>query len=372
MTTTQRDYYEILGVGRDASDAEIKSAYRKLALKYHPDKNKEPGAAEKFKEATEAYSVLSDAEKRARYDRLGHAAFDTGPGGGPGPDFDFRDVFSQFSDIFGDSGGSLFESLFGGGFGGRRGGGGRRVQRGRSLRAVVEIPLREVLTGTTRTLEVKRAEACTACGGSGAEAGSQRSTCPTCGGAGQILQRRGFMAMSSTCPQCAGEGSVVEDPCRECRGSGLGEQTRRIEVRIPAGIEDGARIRLPGEGEAGPRGGPPGDLYVEVHVRPEDGFHREGRDLYVEVPITWPQAVLGDRITVPTLEGEARMTVPAGTPTGKVFRLRGQGLPPLDGGPRGDLFARVFVTVPEKLTREQRKLVERLHETMRGDGGTGS
>ena len=355
---TKRDYYEVLGVPRDADESAIKSAYRKLALRYHPDRNKQSDAADKFKEASEAYAVLSDSEKRQRYDRLGHAGVESGPGGRV--DFEnLEDIFSQFSDIFGGRGGGLFENLFG--FGG--GGGGRAgAHRGRSLRAVVEIELEEVLTGTERTLTVRRDEECGRCQGSGARPGSQPEACPACGGRGQIHQQQGFFAVRSTCPRCQGEGSVVSAPCSECLGSGHREARRDIRVQIPAGIEGGAQIRLGGEGDAGRRGGPPGDLFVEVRTRPHPRFHRDGRDLYVEIPVSYSQAALGDKIPVQTIDGEARMTVPAGTPTGKVFRLRGQGLPKLHGGRRGDLMVRVYVDVPKKLGREEKNLIKRLFE----------
>lgn len=352
----QRDYYEVLGVARDADEADVKSAYRKLALKYHPDRNKEADASDKFKEATEAYSVISDPEKRARYDRFGHAGVGAGPDGG-GVQYDVNDILSQFSDIFGGGGGSIFETLFG--FGRGTVGGGAR---GRSLRAAVEIGIEEVLEGTERTLTLRRAESCTACTGSGAAPGAKRETCPTCRGRGAIAQQQGFLAVRTACPRCNGQGETVSKPCPTCSGEGRALKSSELRVRIPAGIESGAQIRLAGEGEAGARGGPPGDLFVEVRVREKEGFHRDGQDLYVEVPVSWPQAVLGDRIQVPTLDGEARMNVPAGTATGKLFRIRGQGLPPLHGGSRGDLMVRVFVSVPEKLNREQKSIVKRLFE----------
>lgn len=354
----QRDYYEVLGVGRDAQEADVKSAYRKLALKYHPDRNKEAGASEKFKEATEAYSVLSDAEKRAAYDRFGHAGVGGGAQGGGGVQVDIEDIMQQFADVFG-GGGSIFESLFGA-FGGGRGGGG--AGRGRSLRAAVEIELQELLHGAERTLTLKRQEACEVCSGSGAERGTERESCPTCRGRGVVQQQQGFFAVRAACPRCAGGGTIARKPCTPCEGRGLQARTRELRIKIPAGIESGAQIRLSGEGDGGPHGGPPGDLFVEVRVAEKPGFHRQGQDLYVEVPLGWPQAALGDRIRVPTLEGDARMNVPAGTPTGKLFRIRGQGLPPLHGGPRGDLLVRVFITVPEKLSREQKSLVKRLFE----------
>ncbi|RMH01608.1 MAG: molecular chaperone DnaJ [Planctomycetota bacterium] len=357
---SQRDYYEVLGVPRDADAEAIKKAYRRLALKYHPDRNEgDSEAAEKFKEASEAYAVLSDPEKRARYDRFGHAGL--GNGGGGGVHFEnIEDIFAQFGDIFG-GGGGLFENLFG--FGGR--GRGRSVRRGRSLRATVEIGLEEVLTGTERTLAIQREEACLDCGGSGASRGSRPAVCPTCRGRGQVHQQQGFFAVRTTCPQCRGEGEVIADPCRGCGGSGLAPRRREILVRIPPGIEDGAQIRLGGQGEAAPRGGENGDLFVEVRVVEKPGFHREGRDLYVEVPISYAQAALGDKIEVAGLDGAVRISVPAGTPTGKVFRVRGKGLPRLHGGHRGDLYVRVYVRVPERLGREEKQLIKQLRELER-------
>lgn len=359
---SQRDYYEVLGVGRDASDADIKSAYRKLALKFHPDRNKDEGASDKFKEATEAYGILSDGDKRARYDRFGHAGVGGGPGGSGGPAVDFGDIFSQFGDIFGGrgggGGGSIFESLFGMG-GGR---GRSQGKPGRSLRASVEITMQEVLGGAERTLTLRRNETCESCEGSGAAPGGVKETCTGCGGQGAVHQQQGFFAVRTACPRCQGEGSVISKPCGTCRGQGLSQKEREIEVRIPEGIEDGAQIRLSGQGESGRGGAPDGDLFVEVHVTEQEGFHRDGRDLYTEVGLTWPQAVLGDKIIVETLDGEARMSVPAGTPTGKLFRIASQGLPRLHGGARGDLLVRVYVEVPTKLTREQKSLVKKLRE----------
>ncbi|HEX9794621.1 MAG TPA: molecular chaperone DnaJ [Planctomycetota bacterium] len=358
-----RDYYEVLGVARDAEADAIKAAYRKLALQYHPDRNKEADAEDRFKEAAEAYAILSDPDKRAAYDRFGHAGV-SGQGGG-GVHFDnIEDIFSRFSEIFGGGGGGggaggggLFENLFG--FGGRERGG---PPRGRSLRAGVEITLLEVLNGCMRTLSLRRNETCSACTGSGAAPGTSPQTCSTCRGRGQVHQQQGFFAVRTACPSCQGSGQVIPEPCTTCEGHGLVPRKREIEVRIPPGIEDGARIRLAGEGEGGQRGGSAGDLFVEVAVRPDDRFHRDGRDLYLEVAISYAQAVLGDKILVQTLDGEVRMTVPAGTPTGKLFRLRSQGLPRLQGSRRGDLFARVFIDVPGKLSREEKTLVKRLFE----------
>ena len=354
---SQRDYYKVLGVPRNAGDADIKSAYRKLALKYHPDRNEEEGAADKFKEASEAYSVLSNKEKRPRYDQIGHDRFVGGGGGSH--NVDFNDISSQFGDIFGGGGGgSIFETIFGGG--------GQRAQRnntGRSMRANVDISLAEVLNGATRTLSMRRKENCSSCDGSGAAPGGSVETCDGCHGRGVVQQRQGFFVTQAECPRCDGGGQTISKPCGTCRGTGLEAKRTEIEVNIPAGIEDGAQIRHTGEGEAGRNGGPAGDLYVEVNVRQQDGFIRQGRDLYTELEITWPQAVLGDKVIVPTLEGEAKMTVPEGTATGKVFRISGQGLPRLhESKKRGDLHVRIKVDVPKKLSREEKVLIKDLHK----------
>ncbi len=353
---TQRDYYEVLGVSRDAGDADVKSAYRKLALKYHPDRNKDEGSAEAFKEAAEAYAVLSDPEKKRLYDQFGHAGVRGGPGhpGAPGG-MNVEDIFSQFGDIFGGRGGTLFENLFGG-FGGGR----ERTPRGRSLRAAVTVDLADLLAGTERTLMLRRRELCKGCDGSGCRPGTSAQKCATCRGRGQVHQQQGFFAVATTCPSCHGNGQTISDPCQDCRGHGLGEVRREISVQIPAGIDEGAQIRLAGEGDALP-GGSPGDLFVAVEIQHSDTFHRDGQDLYIEVPVTFSQAALGDKLVVPTLEGQAKMTVPAATPTGKLFRLRGNGLPRLHGGRRGDLFVRVFVEVPKKLSKEQKNLIKELH-----------
>ena len=315
------------------------------------------GADDKFKEASEAYSVLSDKEKRPRYDQYGHAGVGGGPGGG-GPHVDLNDIFSQFGDIFGGGGGgSIFETMFGGG---------QRAQRnngGRSLRASVDISLLEVLNGTERNLSLRRKESCSTCKGSGAAPGGTVDTCDGCHGRGVVQQRQGFFVSQAECPRCNGRGQTISKPCGTCRGTGHEAKRTEIAVTIPAGIDDGAQIRLTGQGEAGTNGGPSGDLYVEVNVRNHESFIRQGRDLYIELPITWPQAVLGDKITVSTLDSEAKMTIPAGTPTGKVFRVSGHGLPGLHNkGARGHLHVRVVVSVPTKLNREEKSLVKDLHK----------
>jgi molecular chaperone DnaJ len=350
----KRDYYEVLGVSRGANEAEIKTAYRKLAVRYHPDKN--PGdaeAEEKFKEAAEAYSVLSVAEQRARYDRFGHAGV-SGAAGAQGAWG--AQGFGGIEDILGD--------LFGFGevFGGARGAGGRRssAQRGADLRYDLEMTLEEAAAGMTAQLRVPRLEACEACKGSGAAPGTQPESCPGCAGAGQVRYQQGFFSVARTCGQCRGAGRVIRTPCEACKGAGRVEREKQIEVKIPAGVETGSRLRLVGEGEAGAQGGPAGDLYVVIHVKEHETFERQGNNLYASVPVTFAQAALGSETTVPTLDGQESLKVPAGTQTGTVFRLKGHGMPVLGGRGRGDLFVSVTVVTPTTLTREQRKLLEQL------------
>ena len=359
----KRDYYEVLGVSRGATEAEIKSAYRKLAVRYHPDKN--PGdqaAEEKFKEAAEAYSVLSDAEQRARYDRFGHAGV-SGAAGAQGAWG--AQGFGGIEDILGD----LFG--FGDVFGGRGGGGGRRgaAQRGADLRYDLEMTLEEAAKGMTAQLRVPRLEACDQCKGSGAAPGTQPETCPACSGAGQVRYQQGFFSVARTCGQCGGSGRVIRTPCDACRGAGRVEREKQIEVKIPAGVETGSRLRLAGEGEAGPQGGPAGDLYVVIHVKEHEVFERQGNNLYASVPVTFAQAALGSEVSVTTLDGQENLKVPAGTQTGTVFRLKGHGMPVLGGRGRGDLFVSVTVVTPTTLTREQRKLLEQLAQIEEKDLG---
>ena len=361
----KRDYYEVLGVAKTASAAEIKSAYRKLAMKYHPDRN--PGdkaAEEKFKEAAEAYDVLHDPEKRQRYDQFGHQAFQGGAGGyGPGG-MNMDDIFSMFGDIFGGRGGG-----FSGGFGGfeEMFGGGRRQQRradpngprrGDDMTFRLEIDFDEAIFGSERELELTLPEQCSECGGTGAAAGSRRVTCKTCGGAGVVIGGSGFFQVRQTCPTCGGEGSVLEKPCRKCRGTGHVSAPRKIALKIPAGVDDGSRLRLAGKGGGGLRGGENGDLYVQLSVRESDIFEREGQYLGVDIPVSPVLAALGGTVSVPTPEGEAQLKIPAGTPNGKVFRLRGKGVPSLRGGPAGDLDARIVFEVPANLDRKQRAALE--------------
>jgi molecular chaperone DnaJ len=351
---SKRDYYAVLGVSRTASDQEIKSAYRKLALKFHPDRN--PGdkkAEEQFKECAEAYSVLADPEKRGRYDRFGHAAV-AGTSGGAGG-FD-PTIFAEFDDIFGSIG-----DIFG--FGGMFGGGRRRAgpQRGADLRYDLDITFEQSATGTETTIQIPRQETCETCSGSGAAAGSSPSTCPQCRGTGQLRYQQGFFTVARTCGQCHGSGRVITKPCEKCHGQGTVEQLRKLTVKIPAGIASGQRLRLTGEGEAGAKGGPPGDLYVVLQVAEHTFFQRDGNDLHCEIPVNFTTLALGGEIKVPQVLGESEpFKVPDGTPSNTTFRLRGKGMPDVSGHGRGDLLVTVKAITPKKLTREQRKLLEQL------------
>ncbi|HVF55951.1 MAG TPA: molecular chaperone DnaJ [Pyrinomonadaceae bacterium] len=353
---SKRDYYEVLGVSRGAAEAEIKTAYRKLAVRYHPDKN--PGdaeAEEKFKEAAEAYSVLSVAEQRARYDRYGHA----GVSGSAGANVNWgAQGFGGIEDILGDLFG--FGDMFGGGRAG--GGGGRRsaAQRGADLRYDLEMTLEEAAAGMTAQLRIPRLEACDTCKGSGAAEGTQPEQCSTCAGTGQVRYQQGFFSVARTCGNCRGTGRIIKTPCETCKGAGRIEREKNMEVKIPAGVETGSRLRIVGEGEAGASGGPAGDLYVVIQVAEHEEFERQGSNLYSSVPVTFAQAALGAEITVQTLEGQQQLKVPAGTQTGTVFRLKGNGMPVLGGRGRGDLFVSVTVITPTTLSREQRKLLEQL------------
>ncbi len=352
-TETKRDYYEVLGVSRDASLDEIKKAYRRMAVQYHPDRNPDNAdAEERFKEASEAYAVLSDADKRARYDRFGHE----GAEGTPFTGFD-PNTFVDFADILGD--------LFGFGdlFGMRRRGGGGGRQRGSDLRYTLSLTLEEAATGVTRTIRIPRQEACGACHGSGAEGGSAPQTCPTCGGRGQVAFRRGFLTVAQTCPGCGGRGQVISDPCRACRGQGRVEKEVSLEVKVPAGVDSGMRLRLAGEGEAGANGGSTGDLYVVLAVQPHETFTREGSDLHTVLPVSVYQAMLGATRSVETVLGEEKQVeVSAGSQPDDVLRVRGAGMPELDGGRRGDLYLHLRVVVPRRLAGEERRLVEEAAE----------
>lgn len=355
-TVEKRDYYEVLGVDRGASPDVIKSAYRKLALKYHPDRNPGDQEAEtRFKEAAEAYSVLSDQDKRTRYDRLGHQGVGGASQGGFNPE-DFRD----FSDIFGDFFG--FGDLFGGAGGGRR-----RARRGSDLQYELEIDFEDAVFGMTTEIQFPRTETCEVCSGSGAESGSQPRTCPTCGGRGQVYYQQGFFSVGRTCSACRGAGQIIENPCKECSGSGTVRKPRKLKINVPPGVDTGTRLRLSGEGESGPQGGSAGDLYVLLRVREHDIFHREEHDLHCEVPVNVAQAVLGAEVTVPTLEGEEQIKVRAGTQGGARFRLRGKGVPHVNSGRRGDLIVHVKVRIPDKLNKEQKRHFEALLELLPAD-----
>ena len=350
-TQAKRDYYEVLTVARTASEQEIKSAYRKLAMQYHPDRNPgNPEAEEKFKECTEAYSVLIDTEKRARYDQFGHAGVSNGTGGFGG--FDPAN-FGDFSDIFGD----IFSDFFGANTARR---GGSRVQRGGDARADLNLSFEEAAFGKKTELKVRRYETCEQCKGSGAAPGKGASTCSTCGGHGQVRYQQGFFSIARTCPGCQGSGRVVSDPCTKCKGETRVMRERTIPVSVPAGVEDGTRIRYQEQGDFGMNGGPAGDLYVVLHVKPHSFFEREGKDLFCSVPISFSQAALGAEITIPTLEGEHKLKVHEGTQSGTVFRIRGKGVPSIKGSGKGDLHVQVRVQTPTKLTKKQRELLEEL------------
>jgi molecular chaperone DnaJ len=344
----KRDYYEVLGVSRNASDEELKKAYRKLAMKYHPDRNKgSQETEEKFKEAKEAYEILSDQQKRSAYDQFGHAGLGGAGFGGAGGGF-------NFNDIFGDDISDIFSNIFGG----RRGGGGRnQAQRGADLRYNLDLTLEEAIHGTTAEIRIPALLACEECKGSGAKKGTSPTRCETCEGAGQVRIQQGFFTIQQTCPSCHGEGQVVKEPCKKCRGHGRVEHAKTLSVKIPAGVDNGDRVRLSGEGEAGSHGGPAGDLYVQVALKPHPIFTREGSHLHCEVPISFAKAALGGELQVPTLDGEVRLQIPAETQSGKVLRLKGKGVKSVRGGVTGDLFCHVIVETPVHLTNKQKELL---------------
>jgi len=350
----KRDYYEVLGVERNASSEEVKKAFRKLAIRYHPDKNPEDRSAEeKFKEAAEAYEVLSDPQKRSQYDQFGHAMPGGGGTGGFGGFGDMRGFEGAFGDIFGD----LFGEIFGGQRRGRA-----RGQRGSDLRYNLEVDFRQAAFGGDATIRFPRLESCEACLGTGAKPGTQPVRCPQCQGAGSIGTRQGFFEIRRPCGRCQGQGRVIEEPCADCRGEGRVRRERSITIQIPAGVDNGSRLRLSGEGEPGQGGAPPGDLYVVLTVRDHPLFERHGGDILCEVPITFVQAALGDEIEVPSLEGPIKVKIPPGTQSGKILRLRGRGIPSLDGAGRGDELVRVLVEVPAKLTAKQKQILRQFAE----------
>ncbi len=355
---SKRDYYEILGVNRDASEDDIKKSYRKLAMKYHPDRNPDnPKAEAQFKEAKEAYEVLSDPEKRTAYDRFGHAGVDpSAAGGGPGG---FGGMGGGFADAFGDIFGDLFGNA---GAGGRRQGG---VYRGADLRYNLEIDLKEAARGTETRIRVPTLETCETCKGSGARPGTSPTTCGTCGGQGQVRMQQGFFSIQQTCPTCHGAGKVIATPCSDCGGAGRVRKHKTLAVKIPAGIDHGDRVRLAGEGEAGAGGGPSGDLYVVVQIRSHPVFTRDGPDLHCEMPISFGVAALGGEIEIPTLDGHARLKIPAETQSGQVFRLRGKGIKTLRGNGYGDLLCHVTAETPVRLTEHQKELLKQLEASIR-------
>jgi molecular chaperone DnaJ len=354
----KRDYYEVLGVSKSASADEIKKAYRRLAMKHHPDRNKEDsdGSEKRFKEAKEAYEVLKDEQKRAAYDQFGHDGLRGGPGG-HGGGFGAE----GFGDIFGD----VFGDIFGGG---RRGGGAPQVFRGADLGYELKLDLETAVAGDSITIDVPTQVGCETCGGSGAKKGSDPVKCTTCGGVGQVRMQQGFFSIQQTCPACKGAGTTISDPCTDCHGRGRVRKTRTLSVKVPAGVDDGDRIRLSGEGEAGRNGGPSGDLYVEIRVQPHKIFDREGANISCEVPVSMATATLGGEVELPTLDGNVSLKIPAGTQSGKVFRLRGKGVTTVRDHRQGDLFAMVAVETPVHLTAKQKELLEKFDQSIRAGG----
>ena len=362
----KRDYYEVLGVDRNASEADIKRSYRKLALEHHPDRNPDDeGAATLFKEAAEAYDVLGDAEKRRQYDQFGHAAFGQG-GGFAGRQFtNIEDIFSAFGDIFGGGGGGGgLGDLFGGRQRARSG-----PRQGRDLRIVLDLTLQEIDQGVERTVSLKRFEGCKPCKGTGGEGGASPVTCDTCGGQGRVQRSQGFFTMATACPSCGGVGRRVEKPCESCRGAGKVQKKNEIKIPIPAGVEEGMQVRQQGEGDVGEPGAPRGDLYCVVREREHRVFQRSGPDVLAEIPFAFAQLTLGDKVEIPTLRGKVEMTIPPGTPNGKILRLRGQGLPVVERSVRGDQLVRAFIEVPTKITDRQKELLAEFAEIEKEKSG---
>jgi molecular chaperone DnaJ len=354
----KRDYYEVLGVNRDASDEELKKAYRRLAMKHHPDRNPDNAKAEEnFKEAKEAYEILADPDKRAAYDQFGHAGVDQTAGMGAGAG---AAGFGGFADAFGD--------IFGDIFGGAAGRGRSNVYRGADLRYNLEVSLEEAARGTETRIRIPTMEECETCHGSGAKPGTEPVSCPTCHGHGQVRMTQGFFSIAQTCPKCHGSGKVVQNPCTSCSGNGRIKRQKTLSVKIPSGVDEGDRIRLSGEGEAGVNGGPSGDLYVIIHVRPHDVFSRDGNHLHCEMPVSFTKAALGGEIEIPTLDGYAKIKIPAETQSGKVFRLRGKGIKGVRSSSYGDLMCHVVVETPVKLTARQKELLAELEEINQSDG----
>ncbi|CAH7143585.1 chaperone protein DnaJ [Vibrio chagasii] len=362
---SKRDFYEVLGVSRDASERDIKKAYKRLAMKFHPDRNQgDESAADKFKEVKVAYEILTDPQKKAAYDQYGHAAFEQGGmGGGGGFGGGFGGGQGDFGDIFGD----VFGDIFGGG---RRGGGQQRAQRGSDLRYNMELTLEEAVRGVSKEIEVPTLVECDTCDGSGAKKGSSAQTCGTCHGHGQVQMRQGFFAVQQTCPTCNGKGKIIKDPCNSCHGQGRKQKTKTLNVKIPAGVDTGDRIRLSGEGEAGEQGAPAGDLYVQVHVKEHNIFERDGNNLYCEVPVSFSMAALGGEVEVPTLDGRVNLKVPEETQTGRMFRMRGKGVKGVRGGGVGDLIVKLVVETPVKLSSRQKELLREFEETCGGEAAS--
>jgi molecular chaperone DnaJ len=357
---SKRDYYEVLGVAKGASEDEIKKAFKKLAMKHHPDRNQgDKASEEKFKEAKEAYEILSDSQKRAAYDQYGHAGIDPSMGGAGAGGAGFRDFSDAFGDIFGD--------IFGGGSGSR--GGRSQVFRGADLRYNLELTLEEAARGTETKIRIPVLSECEHCHGSGAKPGTQPVTCPTCGGQGQVRMQQGFFSIQQTCPRCHGSGRVVTDPCSHCHGEGRVKQHKTLSVRIPSGVDEGDRIRLAGEGEAGINGGPPGDLYVQIHLKSHPVFTRDHNDLHCEMPISFVTAAMGGDILIPTLDGQASIKIPAETQSGKTFRLRGKGIKGVRSQSPGDLHCHVVVETPINLTDRQKELLREFDACCTGHEG---